>query len=144
MPKCASVRSTSADSTRSAIVDAHGPADLADRLYHAAIDRIVRDIFDELSVDLEVIDRQGLQVHERREAAAEVIERKVAAATLEFTHEMHDVAQIRDRGGLGDLEANGAGREVVARQLGDQVFEKALVVERIAGEIQRDRVGLDA
>src|SRR5580692_10879161 len=41
-------------------LDAHGVADLADRRNHAAIDRVTGDIFDELAVNFEVIDRQRL------------------------------------------------------------------------------------
>src|ERR1700732_4212581 len=48
-------------------LDAHGLADLADRLDHASIDSVVRDVFHELSVNLEIVDRQRLQIHERRQ-----------------------------------------------------------------------------
>src|SRR5580700_10470544 len=58
-------------------LNAHGSADLADRLHHAAIDPIAGDVFDELPVDLEVIDRESFQVHERGQAAAEIVQGKV-------------------------------------------------------------------
>src|ERR1700739_2112947 len=60
--------------------DTERPPDLADRLHHAVVDRIVVQVADELPVDLQVIDRQRLQVRERRQAGAEVIEREAAAA----------------------------------------------------------------
>src|SRR5579863_806465 len=62
--------------------DAERAADLADGLDHAAVDRIGGDVIDELAVDLEKIDRQRLQVHERRHPGAEIIEREAAAAAL--------------------------------------------------------------
>src|SRR5271155_3871046 len=69
-------------------LNAHGFADLADRRHHAAINRIAGDVFDELAVDLQIIDRQGFQVHEGRQAAAEIIQREVTAARLQFAHEV--------------------------------------------------------
>ena len=38
---------------------------LADRFHHAPVDRIVGDLFDELAVYLQEVDRQCLQVKER-------------------------------------------------------------------------------
>src|SRR5437870_13379100 len=57
--------------------DAEGPADLDDRLDHAAIHRVVGDMTDELPVDLEEIDRQRLQIHEGRQPGARSEERRV-------------------------------------------------------------------
>src|SRR5215469_2546670 len=44
--------------------DAQCPADFADGFNHAAIDRVLRHLADELPVDLQEIHGQGLQVHE--------------------------------------------------------------------------------
>src|SRR5579859_5701012 len=46
-------------------LNAHGVADLADGRDHAAVDRIAGHVLDELAVDLQIVDGQGLQVHER-------------------------------------------------------------------------------
>src|SRR4051794_19845520 len=54
-------------------------ADFVDRAHHLAIDRIVQDLLDEAAVDLQEIDREVLQVTERRQAGAEVVEREAAA-----------------------------------------------------------------
>src|SRR6516165_345530 len=62
--------------------------DLADRLDHAAVDRILGDVADELPIDLQEVHRQGLQVHERGDAGAEIIERKAAPAALQLAHEV--------------------------------------------------------
>ncbi len=61
---------------------AHDVADLVDRLDHRAVDRIVQHVRDEAAVDLQEIDRQVLQVAERRQADAEVVEREAAAQSL--------------------------------------------------------------
>jgi hypothetical protein len=82
---------------------------------HAAIHRIAHHVLDELAVDLQIIDRQGLQIHERRQAAAEIVEREMAAARLQLAHEMDHVAQVGDGRGFGDLETQGARRRSVAR-----------------------------
>src|ERR1700752_188906 len=79
--------------------DSERPADLADRLDHAAIHRILGDVADELTVDLQVIHRERLQVHERRHAGAEVIERELAAASLELAHEISGGGEAVDGGG---------------------------------------------
>src|SRR5688572_20972748 len=45
-------------------LDAHRVTDLRDRLDHAAVDVIGGHVLNELAVDLQVIDRKILQVHE--------------------------------------------------------------------------------
>src|SRR5579859_6521977 len=45
--------------------DAERAADAADGLDHAAVDRILGDVADELAVDLEEVHRQRLQIKER-------------------------------------------------------------------------------
>lgn len=68
--------------------DAHALADLRDRLDHAAVDVVARDVVHELPVDLQEIDRQVLQEDERRQAAAEIVEREQAAAIAQLADEM--------------------------------------------------------
>ena len=67
----------------------------------------------------------------------------MATARLELTHEMRDVAEICDGGRFGDLEAHGSGGEVMGAQLCNHILEEPLVVERGAGQIDRDGVGPD-
>ena len=68
--------------------DSHHVADLVDRLDHGAVDRIVRDVAHERAVDLQVIDRQMLEIAERRHAAAEIVERKAATERLQLADQM--------------------------------------------------------
>jgi len=56
--------------------------------------------------------------------------REVAAPILQFAHEVHDVVQVLDRRGFGDLEAHRAGGQLAGAELGDEEFQKALIVER--------------
>jgi len=93
---------------------------------------------------LEEIHRQGLQVHERGHAGAEVIECELAAAPLELAHQIAGVGEARHRRGLGDLEAQRAGDRRLPDGVQDKVHER-LLVERGAGEIHRqNRQGLAA
>jgi len=88
----------------------HGMADGIDRLHHCPIGRVGGDIAHEGAIDLEVIDRQILEVGKRRQPAAEIIERKSAAQLLHLADEAHHPRQIGHRRTLGDLEAQCTGR----------------------------------
>src|SRR5499427_6832264 len=88
--------------------DPESAPDLADRLDHAAVHRVLGDVTDELAIDLQEVHRQRLQIHEGGNAGAEVIERKAAAATLELAHQVARIREAGDCSGLGDLEAQGA------------------------------------
>src|SRR5437660_115108 len=118
--------------------DAEGPADLDDRLDHAAIHRVVGDMTDELPVDLEEIDRQRLQIHEGRQPGAEVVQRELAAARFQLAHEVGDAGEAGHRRRLGDLEAQGGGDRGVAHALQDELDE-GLLVEGRAREIDREQ-----
>src|ERR1700736_867050 len=59
--------------------DTQRPAYLADGLDHAPVHGVLGDMADELAIDLEVVHRQRLEVHERRQSTAEVIQRELAA-----------------------------------------------------------------
>src|SRR5690606_31043054 len=107
-------------------LEAHGVTDLRDRLDHAAIDVIGRDVLNELAVDLQIVDRQILEVHEGRQSAAEIVERELTAARAELAHEVYDVGQVRDCRRLRDFEAHGAWTQVVRLQLVDQEIEEAI------------------
>ena len=62
----------------------HGLPDITDGFYYGVINLVVQQIPDEASVDLDVVDRQVLQVGEGRHAAAEISEGETAARFLQF------------------------------------------------------------
>src|SRR5215813_2715062 len=101
--------------------------DLADRLDHAAVHRVLGDVTDELSVDLQEVHRQGFQIDERGNPGAEVIERKAAAAALELAHQVARVREARHRGGLSDLEAQGTRNRRLADALQHELDERLLI-----------------
>src|SRR6187551_1907729 len=80
--------------------------DFIDGTNHLAIDRVVQDLAHEAAVDLEEVDREVLEVTERREARAEVVEREAAAELLQRLDEAIRLAEARDGRGLRDLEAD--------------------------------------
>ena len=72
-------------------------------------------VADELAVDLEVVERQVLEVVERAEAGAEVVEREAAAEVGETARRSaaaRGMLATADR--LGDLEDDLAGADLAA------------------------------
>ncbi len=75
-------------------------ARLDDQLVGAAF----RAVLDELAVDLEVVERQILQVVEGTETGAEVVEREMTTEGGQLVDELARAVDVLDRGRLGDLE----------------------------------------
>ena len=105
----AAAASVSSSATNSAIVGLPSPRAICtiacDLSWSVAA---VAQLLDELAVDLEDVERQVLEVVERAEAGAEVVERELAAEVGERCGERAGALDVDDRGGLGDLERSGA------------------------------------
>ena len=65
---------------------------------------LVRDAADEVTLDLERVERDVLEIEEGGEAGAEVVEREAAADAAQRVGEAPGLVHVADRGGLGDLE----------------------------------------
>ena len=115
-------------------------ADFADRLDHALVDAVIHDIADELTVDLQIVDGQILEVGERRQTAAEVVERELAAEGLQRLHEVNNSRQIRYGRRLGDLETDRAPRQLLFRQLPSHELEEAVLGQGGARQVDGQRV----
>ena len=63
--------------------DAHRVTHFADRLHHAFVHLVMRNIVDELAVDLQVVDGQVLEIGKRRQATAEIVQRELATEFLQ-------------------------------------------------------------
>ena len=101
----ASSSSVSCDSTPSAIVSMpklRATSTIA--LHHLAVGRAGLEVAHELDVDLEVVDRQVLEVGEAAVAGAEVVEREAAAERCQPLGQRAGLVDVLRRGGLGDLE----------------------------------------
>ena len=75
------------------------------------------DVADERAVDLQYENCRRLQMRERREAGAEVIECETAAQLAEPRHQALRVLEIAHRGGLGQLECQPVARHAAAVDL---------------------------
>src|SRR5258707_15367252 len=88
--------------------------DFIDRTHHLPVDGIVQYLFDEAAVDLQVIDREVLEIAERRQPGAEIIERELAAQFLQRLNEAIRLREARDRRRLRDFEADLGGIQAAA------------------------------
>src|SRR6185437_2101807 len=112
-------------------------ADLIDGADHLPVDRVAQDLAHEAAVDLEVVDREVLQVPERGEAGAEVIERELAAELLQRLDEAVGLREAGNGRGLGDLEADLRAVEPAAVELIDDERQELVIPQALAGEIDR-------
>src|SRR6185437_9555829 len=111
--------------------------DLVDRAHHLPVDGIVQYLLDEAAVDLQVVDRKVLQVAERRQAGAEIVEREFAAQFLQGLNEAIRLREARDGRRLGDFEADFGGVQAAAMELIDDIGQKFIVAQALAREIDR-------
>ncbi len=65
---------------------------------------ILREVSHERAVDLDGIDAQRLQMPQRGEAGAEIVERDAAAEIAKRADEAHGFLDVIERRGLGDLD----------------------------------------
>ena len=111
-----------------------------DRLDDALVGAVAQHVAHELAVDLHVVHGQVLEVRQRRQAGAEVVEREAAAARLQRAHERDHAIQVRDRRRLRDLEADRARDDRGSRQLVEHEIEEPRIVQRRARQVDREHV----
>ena len=87
---------------------------------------------DEVAVDLQVGERQVLEVLEGAEARPEVVERDRAAETLNASAERLRPAHVGDRGRLRELDDQPLGRHLLQRELALEQGERAPVASPTA------------
>ena len=130
-PISASSSSVSWSATNSAIgAPSGGARERDDRLDDLAVDRVAGEPAHELAVDLEVVDRERAQRGEGAEAGAEVVERDPEAEPRQRLGERARLADVRDRGGLLDLDdqhrrVDAARGQLVLEQLDDAGPDRA-------------------
>ena len=83
---------------------AHAPGDVDQRLHDSWFGGVLGEAADELAVDLEVVERQVLEVVEGAEAGAEVVEGEPAAQAAQPLGEAPGPLDVHDRRRLGHLE----------------------------------------
>jgi hypothetical protein len=101
----------------------------------------VRDAPDEVAVHLQEVDREALQVGERRQAAAEVVQREAAAQRAQLVDELDRHAEVGDRHRLGELEADNLGGDPVLGEPRADERQEGLVAEGGARQVDGVEVG---
>ena len=102
------------------------------------VGEVLRTPLDELPVDLHEVERQVLQVVERPEAGAEVVECEPAAQPPEPVRELARRLDVGDGGGLGELEDELRRVDVVRRHQVDEVVREVGVADRVRGQVDLD------
>ena len=85
------------------------PAEIDDGLDDVAAGRLRLDILDEAAVDLDLVQRQTMDVAQARKAGAEVVERDVHPERLQRLQAFATLVEIAHQGGLGDFEVDALG-----------------------------------
>jgi hypothetical protein len=65
---------------------------------------VVLEVADEDPVDLDLLEREGVQVRQRGVAGSEIIERDVDAEQLELAQDRYGAGEVIDQNTFGDLE----------------------------------------
>ena len=78
--------------------------------------RIAAEIHDEGAVDLDLVERERLQIGQRRIAAAEIVHRDAHAERLQPPQQRQPAVEIVDQHAFGDLELQPAGRKAGLEQ----------------------------
>ncbi len=95
------------------------------------------NVVDEGAVDLELFQRQALEVGQRGKAGAEVVNRKTDAQRLQLLHAQDGFRHVVDHHAFGqlDLEATRVGAGLVQHLF--QIVDKAFVVELADADVDR-------
>src|SRR5215208_621397 len=109
--------------------------DVDDGLDHELVRPVVQAGAHELAVDLEVVERQVLEVEEARERRAEVVEREPAAQRVEVRGELLGARDVADRRRSRDLEDDLLGVDPVGAELVLDQLEQLGVAGRAAGDV---------
>ena len=114
-------------------------AEAARDVDHGLDDELVGEVRDaaahELAVDLEVVEGEVLEVVERGEGGAEVVEREAAAEPGESVRELLRARDVGHRGRLGDLEDHLRRVDLVRAQLVLDQRQQLGVAGRAAGDV---------
>ena len=101
------------------------------------VDGVGHQVAHEGAVDLQVVERETLQVLEGGQAGAEVVQRDAEALGLQVVHQSGGGRRVADGLAFGDLEDHLGGRNgVVGALLADEVGD-GVVAHRGTGQVDR-------
>src|ERR1700722_9870309 len=93
---------------------------------------------DEGTVDLESVDRELLEISQRRVAGAEIVDGNPDAYSLESGQTRHDGGNILHDGGLGDLNDQRSRLEARRLQRARYILDQLISVELARRDVYRD------
>jgi len=107
--------------------------------------RIAAEIHHEGAVDLDLVEREGLQIAQRGIARAEIVHRDAHAEPFQPPQQRETTVEILDQHALGDFEFKPVGREPGFEQdrmdEADEVAVHELRRRQVDGDLQRRRPG---
>ena len=131
-----SIAIISAFSANSAMVCFAGQvADLVNRAHHFTVDRIMQNFLDETAIDFEKVDREVLEVTERRQTGTEIVQRKL---TTEFFERINKPVCLRvagNRSCLRNLEADLRRIQSAHLELIDDEGQELVIPETLSGKV---------
>ncbi len=119
-------------------VDVQALGELRDRAHDRRGFAPLRQTGDEGAVDLDAAEREGLQVAERGEAGAEIVERERDAEVGELLHRCEIGLGIVEKHRLGDFELQPLGPQAGAAQRVDHRRDEAAAGELAGGDVDGD------
>ena len=93
----------------------HALGDSDDRFDDELVFRIGAKASDEVAIDLEIVEREVLEVIERAESRAKIVQRKTAPSAPQLRRERLRVLDVANRRRFGQLEDQARGVDVCCR-----------------------------
>ena len=97
-----------------------------------------QQIVDEAAVDLQLVEREALQIAERRIAGAEIVERDADAERAQRVEQPQGRLAAFEEDRFGDLDLEPVGREPAVGERAEDRFLKRAAVELDRRDVDRD------
>ena len=94
---------------------------------------------DEVAIDLEIVEREMLQVIERAETGAEIVQREAAAPAPQLRRERLGVLDVANRRRFGQLEDQTRGVDARVRERSIDDRDELRVADGLRGDIHVER-----
>src|SRR5439155_5802714 len=114
-------------------------AQLEDGAYELGVTMRLGEPVDERAVDLEHVDREPVQVRERRIARAEVVDGQSYSHGLQPSELGQVLLGVLDENALGHLQHEAVGRQFALAQRGRDVLDEVVVLELPGRDVHADR-----
>ena len=119
-------------------LEAQVPAEVDDRPHDRHVLALAAEAGDEAAVDLDLVDRQALQVGQRRVARAEVVHGQPDAERAQLVQQRDRPRRVGHDRALGHLEGEPRRRDAVPAQQAGHLVDQIGVLEAAGGEVDGD------